>query len=130
VTGRSLVKDYNLYIPDELKHRHVHPRFHVSLLWPHHANDDALFPNRRYPDPYDFSALDNTEWFVEEITGHRWKARNVVEFKVKWSLGDTTWEPLASCNELVAMDAYLALMGARDWQDLPRCAGGTARRQR
>jgi hypothetical protein len=29
---------------------------------------------------------------------------------VKWNLGNSTWEPLGNCNELVAMDDYLTLM--------------------
>jgi hypothetical protein len=56
---------------------------------------------------------------------HRWKGHEI-EFEVKWSLGNTTWEPLANCNKLAAIDTYLALMGARDWQDLSRHAVGTA----
>ncbi|KAF8219002.1 hypothetical protein L208DRAFT_1182382, partial [Tricholoma matsutake] len=113
--------NYELELPAELKCQRLHQCFHVSLLRPHQANDNALFPNRCYPDPYDFGAPDDAEWFIEEITAHRWKGRNI-EFEVKWSLGDTTWEPLSNCNELAAMDAYLALMGARDWQHLSRCA--------
>ena len=50
-----------------------------------------------------------------------------IQFEVKWSLGDTTWEPLANCNELAALDSYLSLMGVSDWRDLRRCAVGTAR---
>jgi hypothetical protein len=103
--------NYDLELPNELKCRRLHQRFHVSLLRPHEPNDDALFPNRHYPDAYDFGAPDDTEWFVEKITAHRWKGRDI-EFEVKWSLSDTTWEPLVNCNELAAIDAYLALLGA------------------
>jgi len=101
----------------------------MGLLRSHHANDDTLFPNRCYPNPYDFGTPDDAEWYVEEITAHRWKGR-VIEFEVKWSLGDTTWESLENCNELAALDSYLALMGAKDWQDLPRRAGKPARQCR
>jgi hypothetical protein len=52
------------------------------LLRPHEANDNALFPNRHYPDAYDFGAPDDTEWFVEEIMAHRWKGHDI-EFEVK-----------------------------------------------
>jgi len=114
---------------EELARRRLHSRFHVNLLRPHNANDDALFPNRNYPDPYDFGAPDDAEWFVEEIIAHRWKGR-MIEFEVKWSLGDTTWESLANCNELAALDSYLTLMGAKDWQDLPRRAECSVRRRR
>jgi hypothetical protein len=99
----------------------------VSLLRPHYANDDVLFPNRRYPDPYDFGAPDGAEWYVEEITAHRWKGR-ALELQVKWSLGESTWEPLSVCNELAALDAYLALVGAKEWEDLPRRANTRTRR--
>jgi hypothetical protein len=122
------MSNYELDLPKELKRRRLHQRFHVSLLRPHHPNDDTLFPNRRYPDAYDFGAPDDTEWYVEEITAHKWCGRSV-QFEVKWSLGDTTWEPLANCNDLAALDAYLALMGAKDWQNLPRRAADTARRR-
>ncbi|KAF8219427.1 hypothetical protein L208DRAFT_1340306, partial [Tricholoma matsutake] len=126
--------NYVLDLPTELKCQRIHQCFHVSLLRPHHPNDDVLFPNRRCPDAYDFGAPDDTEWYIEEITAHKWCGPEettyhcTVHFEVKWSLGDTTWEPLANCNDLAALDAYLALMGARDWQDLPKRAGTPARR--
>jgi hypothetical protein len=72
-----------------------------------------MFPNRTSAEAYDFGAPDGTEWFVEEILGHRWDGRKL-EFHVRWNLGDTTWEPLASCKELEALDRYLALMGMDD----------------
>ncbi|KAF8218403.1 hypothetical protein L208DRAFT_1505035 [Tricholoma matsutake] len=97
----------------------MHQHFHVSLLRPHHPNNDMLFPNRHHPDAYDFGAPDDTE-YVEEITAHKW-CGHTIQFEVKWSLGDTTWEPSVNCNDLAALDAYLALMGARDWQELPKC---------
>jgi hypothetical protein len=39
---------------------------------------------------------------------------------VKWNLGNSTWEPLANCNKLTVLDAYLMLMDIRQWQDLPK----------
>lgn len=113
--------NYELELPEELSCQRVHNRFHVGLLRPHHANNNALFPNRRLPDPYDFSAPDNSEWYVEEIMAHHWKG-HALELQVKWSVGESTWEPLAVCNELAALDSYLALLGAKDWVDLPRHA--------
>jgi hypothetical protein len=111
--------NYELELPTKLKSRRLHNRFHVSLLWPYIASDDDLFPNRHHLDPYDFSAPEDAEWFIEEITSHRWRGR-ALELEVKWSVGESTWEPLAVCNELAALDSYLALVGARDWMDLPR----------
>ena len=61
----------------------------------------------------------DAKWYVDKIVGHRWKSRNI-EFLVKWNLGDSTWEPLSNCNELIALDRYLTLMDAKDWQDLPK----------
>jgi hypothetical protein len=121
--------NYELELPAKLKCRRIHQCFHVGLLRPHHANDDLLFPNRRYPDPYNFGAPDDAEWFMEEIMAHRWRGCNI-EFEVKWSLGDTTWEPLGNCNELAVLDAYLTLMGIRDWQNLPRRTAAAARRRK
>ena len=61
--------NYELELPAELARRWLCPHFHVGLLRPHHANNDALFPNRRYPDPYDFGAPDDAEWYVEKNHG-------------------------------------------------------------
>jgi hypothetical protein len=61
----------------------------MSLLRPHCPNDDVLFPNRHYPDPYDFSALEDTKWFIKEIMAHTGKGCSI-KFEVRWSLGDTT----------------------------------------
>ena len=36
-------------------------------------------------------------------------------------LGDITWEPLSSCKDLEALDAYLELQGAKAPQDLLQC---------
>ena len=91
----------------------------MSLLRPHHTNDDVLFPNRKKAEPYDFGAPEGAEWYVDEIIGHRWVGRNI-EFLVKWNLGDSTWEPLANCDELEALDNYLMLMDVKEWQDLPK----------
>jgi hypothetical protein len=111
--------NYELELPEELVKRRVHSRFHVSLLRPHNANDDALFPNRARAEPYDFGTPDDGEWYVDEIKGHRWRGRHL-EFEVRWSQGDTTWEPLESVDEVEALDRYLALIGVRDPQELPR----------
>ena len=116
--------NYVLDLLKELKCRCLHQHFYVSLLRPHHSDDNALFPNRLHPNAYDFGAPDDTEWYVEEITAHKW-CGCTIKFAFKWSLGDTTWEPSANCEDIAALDTYLALMGAKDWQDLPRCAAGT-----
>jgi hypothetical protein len=118
--------NYELELPAELARRRIHPRFHVALLRPHSHNDDALFPNRKRAEPYDFGAPEDAEWYVDEIVGHQWKGRSV-EFLVKWNMGDSTWEPLGHCNELVALDDYMTLMGVENWQDLPKRLTKTSR---
>ena len=34
---------------------------------------------------------------------------------------DTTWEPLAECKDLEALDLYLELQGVAHPRDLPKC---------
>lgn len=104
---------YTLELPSALQDRRINPTFHASLLKPYIASCDASFPNRAQPTPYDFGAADEDEWFVDEILGHRWTADNKVEYEVRWSLGDTTWEPHINCNKLAALDRYFELQGVK-----------------
>ena len=64
--------NYVLELPAALVKRRIHPKFHVMHLKPYKASDDALFPGRAQPEPYDFGFNDDQEWFVDEIIGHRW----------------------------------------------------------
>jgi hypothetical protein len=109
-----------LELPPELTKRRITPTFHSSLIRPHVANNDELFPRRDVHAHYDFGENDEPEWFVDEIIAHQWKGNNDLELQVKWTLGDVTWEPLASCKELEALDAYLELRGVKRTRDLPR----------
>ena len=118
--ARPRSSDYKLELPLALQKRRIHPVFHVSLLRPYQQSRDSEFPNRAQPEPYDFGADAEQEWFVDEIIGHRWRGAKQVEYEVRWSLGDTTWEKHASCNELAALDRYLELQGVTDHTDLPR----------
>lgn len=110
---------YTLQLPADLAARGIHPTFHVSLLRRHEASDDRLFPHRETQTFYDMGVPDDTEWLVDEIIGHRWVDRKI-EFLVKWSLGDPTWEPYAECHELEALDTYVELMGVASWRLLPK----------
>ncbi|KXN91984.1 hypothetical protein AN958_11044, partial [Leucoagaricus sp. SymC.cos] len=78
--------------------------FHVSLLRPFHESDDTLFPDRTRPEPYNFGLDDEHEWFIDEIIGHHHLDDGQLEFKVRWSLSDTTWEPAGNCADLSALD--------------------------
>ncbi|GLB37195.1 putative DNA RNA polymerase [Lyophyllum shimeji] len=111
---------YTLELPTALQERHINPTFHVSLLRPYHAASDTMFPNRAQPEPYDFGAPDDHEWFVDEILGHRWTQDKKLEYEVRWSLGDTTWEPHDNCKQLAALDRYLELQGVKRPSQLPK----------
>jgi hypothetical protein len=111
---------YTLELPLALQSRRIHPTFHVSLLRPHYPSDDSLFPNRLQPEPYDFGAPDDHEWFVDDIIGHRWDTERDLSFLVKWSLGEPTWEPLDGVKELEALDRYLELHGVKRVRSLPK----------
>jgi hypothetical protein len=113
------VSKYELDLPDSLTRRRIYPKFHVNLLRRHEANDDVRFPHRDVKTYYDFGDDEEVEWLVNEITGHRWDG-DEIEFEVRWNLGDSTWEPFDHVKELVALDEYLALQGAKDWKALPK----------
>ena len=119
VEARPETSNYTLELPEALRYRRI-PTFHISQLRPHNASDDALFPNRHQLEPYDFGVPENHEWFVDEIIGHRWVTTKQVEYQVRWSLGDTTWEKHANCNQLAALDRYLEVQGVKSWDQLPR----------
>ncbi|GJE91950.1 chromo domain-containing protein [Phanerochaete sordida] len=110
---------YTLQLPPDLSSRGIHPKFHVSKLRRHYANDDLLFPHRETQVYYDMGELEDKEWLVEEINGHRWIGKKI-EFQVKWNYGDTTWEPYDSCKDLEALDNYLDQIGVKHWRALPR----------
>ena len=102
-----------LELPPELTAQWVHPTFHVSLLRAHVPNNNARFPHHDMKAYYDFGAADEPEWFVDDILAHCWVDSMGLELWVHWTLGDVTWEPLASCKELTALDKYLELCGVK-----------------
>src|SRR6266705_868340 len=111
--------NYILKLPPQLECCGIHPRFHVSRLALHEPNDSTTFPGREVNIFYDFREDPDCKAQVREILGHTW-AQDSIWFKVKWELGDTTWEPLENCNELVHLDEYLTLQNAADVNDLPK----------
>lgn len=126
LSGDSTTSAYTLDLPAELVKRGIHPTFHASLLRRHEPNDDAVFPHRDVAVFYDMGSPDDQEWYVDEILAHTWVGKKP-EFHVKWTLGDTTWEPLEHCKDLAALDQYLELLGVSDWRQLPRKTSGRRR---
>ncbi|KAL1684628.1 hypothetical protein GGG16DRAFT_33596, partial [Schizophyllum commune] len=110
--------NYEVELPDALRARRIHPVFHVSLLRPHHPNNDSLFPTRNFVKHYDFGAPNNAEFLVDRIRAHRWEGDKIL-FIVDWELGDSTEEPYENVKDLTALDDYLALQGVQGWEDLP-----------
>jgi hypothetical protein len=109
--------NYWLKLPQEMTTWHIHSMFHIWLLCPFIDNDQTLFPKRDAQYYYDYGEPDNNEWIVNKIIRHQWNGK-VIEFHVRWSLGDTTWEPIEHCDKLQALDEYLILMNAKDWWSL------------
>jgi len=100
---------YKLELSPDLKTRRVHDIFHEKVLKPYVGNNYDKFPKRESRVRYDIGDDPEQEWVVEAIEDHKWSPR--LTFKVRWALGDFTWEPLHVVNELEALDQYLELEG-------------------
>jgi hypothetical protein len=62
----------------------AYPVYHVSLLKPHHANDNELFPSRRLAQPGPIVTNEGLkEFLVEEIIDSRRRGRRW-QFLVRW----------------------------------------------
>lgn len=119
--ARPKCSTYTLELPMALQTRRIVPSFHVLLLQPYHATNDAMFPDRVHPEPYNFSAPDDQEWFDKELKGHQWINGKNLKFEVRWSLGNMTWEPLSACRNLEMLDQYLELKGIQQPAQLAKC---------
>ena len=84
------------------------------------TNNDKQFPKGDVKSFYDFGQDDEQEWLIKEITSHQWSNSKELELEVRWMLGDTTWEPIAACKDLEALDLYLELRGIAHPCDLPK----------
>jgi len=62
-----------------------------------------------------------TSGSLTKFMGHRFVGRSI-EFNVRWTAGDHTWEPYAHVKDLEALDHYYALMGVTRWQLLAKKA--------
>jgi hypothetical protein len=112
--------NYVLRLPPVLTQRNIFAKFHVSRLAPHEPNDSILFPGRAVEVFYDFGEDPEREYQVKEIVDHRWDDDNSLWFRVRWGLGDLTWEPLANVNDLIALDDYLIVQGVENVEELNR----------
>lgn len=121
--ARPETSTYRLDLPEEMKKRRIHDIFNIARLKPHYPNDDANFPGRESIAPYDYGEPD-IETGVEAIDAHSWDGKKL-HFQVKWADGDTTWEPLSTVNDCIALDQYLALHGV----DEPEQLGNRSKRQ-
>jgi hypothetical protein len=82
---------YTLELPGALQEQRIVHKFHVSLLRPYIASSDAMFLDKVQPEPYDFGAPNNQEWFVEDIMGHQWEKGNKLtnlklEVRIEWHI--------------------------------------------
>ncbi|KAG6859281.1 hypothetical protein C0995_009982 [Termitomyces sp. Mi166 len=75
---------YVLELPTALQAQQIMPKFHVSLLQLYLENNNALFPNRATPGPYDFGVAEDQEWFVDDLLGHRWMDKGHLKFETWW----------------------------------------------
>jgi hypothetical protein len=98
--------NYTLELSDDLTRRRIHPTFHASLLGEHQPNDNSIFPSREAQRFYDFGKPAEQEWMIDEIVSHRWKTKTTIEFRVKWTTGDFTWEAPCALNDTIALDEY------------------------
>jgi hypothetical protein len=108
-----------LELPDELKNQHISPTFHTNLVRRYIANNDDLFPQREAKSFDDFGATADGEWLIDEIIAHRRISSKELQFQVRWTMGDVTWEPMSACKDLEALDNYLELRGILKTCDLP-----------
>ena len=113
------VLTYMLKLPPELEARGIHPTFHISQLATHEPNDLLLFPGQDAQVYYNFGKSPEKELQEHEIIDHIWDLDDVLWFRVKWTVGDLTWEPTANVNELIALDNYLELHAIKNVEDLP-----------
>ena len=119
VVANVETSSYTLELPPDLAERGIHPTFHVDLLRKHEPNDDVLFPHREARAFYDMGNDDEQEWLVDEIVGHRWD-EGKVQLHVRWTHGDTTWEPYVKCSKLAVTEEYFRLQGIKHWKSLPK----------
>ena len=68
-------------LPQELKDKRISPTFHTNLVWLYFKNNNILFPKWEANSYYNFGYNDRQEWFIDEISAHKW-ANNDLELQV------------------------------------------------
>jgi hypothetical protein len=109
---------YKIELPPDLKARRIHDVFHEKVLKSHNENDAKQFPKCETRVQYDVGNDPDQEWVIHSIEDHKWSPG--LTFKVRWELGDSTWEPLEVVKELEGLDHYLKLEGVTRPSDLRR----------
>ncbi|KAG8730716.1 hypothetical protein FRC11_005984 [Ceratobasidium sp. 423] len=89
----------------------------MSLLKPHIPYEDRRFPGRNYKQIASLE-VDDDEWAVEKIAGHRGKGNNAI-FEIVWQSGDRTWETYHVVRHLEALRQYFEALGIKRAKDLP-----------
>ncbi|SRR5258708_1140144 len=110
---------YTIKLPPELEKWGIFPKFHMLQLAPHEPNDSLLFLGRAAQTFYDFGENTEKEFQVHEILDHMWNSDKSIWFRIKWALGNLTWEPSTNVDELSALDDYLMLHGVDNIEELP-----------
>ena len=118
VRANPETSNYTLKLLLELEIWNIHLTFHISLLKPHIPNNDNWFPSHDVQVYYDFRYGNEAEQEVDEILAHQWDGWALC-LLVKWSSGDSTWEPLKSFDKLLALDEYLSIQGVTKPSQLP-----------
>jgi hypothetical protein len=105
-------------LPPDLKVQRIHDIFHEKVLKSYVENDIKRFPKRETRIQYDVGNDPDQEWVIHSIEDHKWSPG--LTFRVRWELGDATWEPLDIVKDLEALDQYLELKGVMRPSDLWR----------
>jgi hypothetical protein len=118
LTANHSSSTYKVELPPDLKARWIHDIFHEKVLKLYVKNDAKRFPKRKTRIQYDVGNYPDQEWVVHSIEDHKWSPG--LTFRVRWELGDATWEPLDVVKDLEALDQYLELKGVMRPSELRR----------
>lgn len=103
--GVSAVEDY-LYRPEKCEQMSLYE-------WVCRAQKEKI------PKALANSLQKDDEYLVDDVITHKWVGSHV-QFLVKWTAGDQTWESYTTCSHLQVLDFYLSAKGVSSWKDLPK----------